>query len=300
MKTSDIGNLLALGALWGGSFLFMRMGAGEFGGMALAGMRALVAGVCFVPLFASAARRTEMRQHWRAITVVGITNSALPFVLFAYAALVLPAGLSAIFDAITPLLVAGSGWLWLKERLSRSQLAGLLLGFAGVLWLIGDNVHIEGSMQSVLACLACVGATVCYAFSVHYSRRRLAAVSPLASAAGSQIVAAIVLLPLTVAAWPATSPGASAWGAMLGLGVACTAIAYVMFFQLIARVGAARTMTVLYLIPAFGVLWGWLFLGETFSAAMGLGCIVILAGTALISRPARIGNRNGVQVEPSM
>lgn len=300
MKTSDLANLLLLGALWGASFLFMRMGADAFGGMALAGVRAAMAGVCFLPLLASNARRAEMHRHWRAIALVGVTNSALPFVLFAYAALALPAGLSAIFDAITPLLVAASGWLWLGERLSRTQLAGLLLGFAGVLWLIGDSVHVQGGVQSLLACLACIGATVCYAFSVHFSRRRLAGVSPLTSAAGSQMVAAVVLLPFTAWSWPAAMPGAGAWVAVLGLGIACTAVAYVMFFHLIARVGAARTMTVLYLIPAFGVLWGWMFLGEAFSAAMGAGCGVILVGTALISRPGSPRNRADVQIEPSM
>jgi drug/metabolite transporter (DMT)-like permease len=282
MKRSDIAVLLLLGALWGASFLFMRMGASEFGSMPLAGMRAIGAAICFTPLFASRHRVVELRAYWKPLAVMGLTNSALPYVLFSFAAQILPAGLSAIFDAITPLLVAASGWLWLNEKLNAPHMAGLVIGLAGVLWLIGDTAGFgHGGTGTILAMAACVAATVCYAFSVHYSHRHLKAVSPMTAAAGSQLVAALALAPSTIWLWPAKAPGAQAWIAMLGLAVACTAVAYVLFFRLIARAGAARTMIVLYLIPAFGVLWGSLFLGEAFTVAMAVGCAVILFGTAL-------------------
>ncbi len=282
MKRSDITVLLLLGALWGASFLFMRMGASEFGSMPLAGMRAIGAAACFAPLFASRHRVAELRAYWKPLAVMGLTNSALPYVLFSFAAQILPAGLSAIFDAITPLLVAASGWLWLNEKLNAPHMTGLVIGLAGVLWLIGDTAGFgHGVAGTMPAMLACVAATVCYAFSVHYSHRRLKTVSPMTAAAGSQLVAALALAPSTVWLWPAKAPGAQAWIAMFGLAVACTAVAYVLFFRLIARAGAARTMIVLYLIPAFGVLWGSLFLGEAFTAAMAVGCAVILLGTAL-------------------
>lgn len=282
MKSRDIASLILLGALWGGSFLFMRMAADPFGVMALAGMRAIVAALCFVPLMASRSHLAEWRAHWRPIVIAGITNSALPFVLFALAARHLPAGLSSIFDAITPLLVAASGWLWLGERLDAMRTLGLIVGLAGVLWLIGGNT--SGATLdhgSLWAMAACVGATVCYAFSVHYSRRRLRDVSPMTSAGGSQIVAAIVLAPTTFLAWPAQNPSMPAWLATVALGVACTAFAMLLFFRLIAHAGTARTMTVLYLIPVFGVLWGWLFLKETITASMVIACVVILLGVAL-------------------
>ncbi|MFC5742677.1 DMT family transporter [Dyella tabacisoli] len=282
MKRSDIAALLLLGALWGASFLFMRMGADAFGSMPLAGLRAIGAALCFAPMLASRRYMTELRAHWRPIAVVGLTNSALPYVLFSYAAQSLPAGLSAIFDAITPLLVAASGWLWLSEKLDTPRILGLLIGLAGVLWLVGDTAGLgHGNAHAGWAMAACVGATVCYAFSVHYSHRRLRTVSPMSTTAGSQIVAALLLTPSTIWQWPAQTPSTQAWLAMLGLAVACTAVAYLLFFRLIARVGAARSMTVLYLIPAFGVLWGTLFLGETFTMAMAVGCVVILLGTAL-------------------
>ena len=291
--------LVLLGALWGASFLFMRMGADAFGAMALAGMRALIGGACFLPLFMAPERRAEWRAHWKPILLVGITNSALPFVLFSLAAKVLPAGLSSIFDAITPLLVAASGWLWLSEKLSAQSVAGLLLGLIGVVWLVGDSAF-AGSYgaNAVWAMAACIGATVCYAFSVHYSHRRLRHVSPLTAAASSQIVAAAVLLPTTIWLWPAVTPTAAAWGAMIGLAVACTSVAYVLFFHLIAQIGTTRTMTVLYLIPAFGVLWGWWFLREAVTPGMISGCMVILAGVALTLGPVRTKTMKPVVQEP--
>jgi drug/metabolite transporter (DMT)-like permease len=282
MKRSDIAVLLLLGALWGGSFLFMRMGANEFGSMPLAGMRAIGAAICFIPLLASREHITELRVYWRSISVFGIANSALPFVLFSFAAQHLSAGLSAIFDAITPLLVAASGWLWLNEKLDAPRIAGLIVGLAGVLWLVGGTAGFgHGGTGTGWAMAACVMATVCYAFSVHYGHRRLRTVSPMTATAGSQVVAAVLLTPSTLWLWPAKMPGVHAWIAMFGLAVACTSVAYVLFFRLIARVGTARTMTVLYLIPAFGVLWGTVFLGEAFTMVMAVGCAVILLGTAL-------------------
>ena len=280
MKRTDLAVLLSLGALWGGSFLFMRMGAGEFGSLVLAGLRAIGAALCFLPLLASRSRLREWRAHWKPIAVIGLTNSALPFVLFSFAAKSLPAGLSSIIDAVTPIFVALIGWLWLGERLDATRGAGMLVGFAGVLWLAGNTlrVHVGGAGWALAAC---VGATVLYGYSVNYTRQWLGGVSPLVVAAGSQIVAALLLTPTTLWLWPTHTPHAPAWLAALALAVLCTAVAYVMFFRLIAHIGPARTMTVLYLIPAFGVLWGALFLGEAFTTTMAIGCAIILLGTAL-------------------
>ena len=282
MKKSDIAALLLLGALWGASFLFMRMGADQFGSMALAGMRAIGATICSIPLLASRQRLAEMRAHWRPIAIVGLANSALPFALFSYAAQSLPAGLSAIFDAIAPLLVAASGWLWLGETLTAPRAGGLLIGLTGVVWLIGGTVgfgHGGGSVGWAMA--ACVGANICYTFGAHYSQRRLRGVAPLTVATGSQIAAAALLLPFTVWLWPSKAPTAQAWFAMFGLAAACTSLAYVLFYRLMARMGSTRTMTVLYLIPVFGVLWGLIFLREAVTLTMAGGCAVILLGVAL-------------------
>ncbi|WP_445145738.1 DMT family transporter [Dyella sp. Tek66A03] len=289
MKKSDIAALLLLGAIWGASFLFMRMGADQFGGMALAGMRAIGAAVCSLPLLLSRRRLAEMRTHWRPIAIVGLANSALPFVLFSYAAQSLPAGVSAISDAIAPLLVAASGWMWLGERLDATRASGLLIGLTGVVWLVAGTVGFgHGGEATGWAMAACVGANVCYTFGAHYSQRRLRGVAPLSVATGSQVAAAVLLLPFTVWLWPAKMPGVQAWLAMFGLAAACTSIAYVLFYRLMSRIGATKSMAVLYLIPVFGVLWGLVFLHEPVTPAMAGGCTIILLGVALTTGLVRL------------
>jgi drug/metabolite transporter (DMT)-like permease len=283
-----------LGALWGASFLFMRMGADQFGSIALAGMRAIGAAVCSLPLLASRQRIGEMRTHWRPIAVVGIANSALPFLLFSYAAQSLPAGVSAISDAIAPLLVALSGWLLFGERLDAIRASGLVIGLTGVVWLVAGTVgfaHGHGSTPTGWAMVACVGANVCYAVGGHYSQRRLRGVTPLSVATGSQLAAAVLLLPFTVWMWPAKTPSVQAWLAMFGLAAACTSLAYVLFYRLMARIGATRSMAVLYLIPVFGVLWGLIFLHEPVTVTMAGGCAVILLGVALTTGFLRLRPR---------
>jgi drug/metabolite transporter (DMT)-like permease len=281
MKKSDIAVLLLLGAIWGASFLFMRMGADEFGGMALAGMRAIGAAICSIPLL-TRSRLAEMRAHWRDIAVIGLTNSALPFVLFSYAAQSLPAGVSAISDAIAPLLVALSGWLLLGEKLDATRASGMVIGLTGVIWLVAGTVGFNGGHHaSVWAMAACVGANVCYTIGAHYSQHCLRGVSPLSVATGSQLAAAVMLLPFTVWLWPAKTPGLPAWLAAFGLAAICTSLAYVLFYSLMSRIGASRSMAVLYLIPVFGVVWGLVFLHEPVTLAMAGGCVVILLGVAL-------------------
>jgi drug/metabolite transporter (DMT)-like permease len=293
MKTSDIIALLLLGAIWGASFLFMRMGADEFGGMALAGMRAIGAAICSAPLLLSRQRLKEMATQWRPIVIVGLANSALPFVLFSYAAKSLPAGVSAISDAIAPLLVALSGWMLFSEKLNATQASGLVIGFTGVVWLVAGTVGFgeHGAAASGWAMAACVGANVCYTVGAHVSHRTLRGVTPLSVATGSQLAAAAVLLPLTVWMWPARMPGVTAWAAMFGLAAICTSLAYVLFYRLMARVGASRSMVVLFLIPVFGVAWGLLFLHEPVTLAMAGGCVVILLGVALTTGLLRLRNR---------
>jgi drug/metabolite transporter (DMT)-like permease len=289
MKKSDLAVLLTLGALWGASFLFMRMGANQFGGMALAGMRAIGAAICSIPLLASRERLSELRANWWPVTLIGLSNSALPFVLFSYAAKSLPAGLSAIFDAIAPLLVAASGWLWLGQKLNAVRAGGLVIGLLGVVWLIGGNLSLgHGGATVGWAMAACVGANVCYTFGAHYSQHRMRTVTPLTVAIGSQFAAALMLLPFTIWLWPAKMPDAHAWVAMFGLAAGCTSLAYVLFYRLLAHVGSAPAMAVLYLIPVFGVIWGALFLGEAVTLAMAGGCVVILLGVALTTGMLRL------------
>ena len=280
MKTSDLSELVGLAALWGASFLFMRLGAAEFGPVALAAVRVAGAALVLLPLLRWRGQVGELRRHWRSIFVVGITNSALPFLCFSYAALSITAGLSSIFNASTPLFGAVLGWLWLKDRPSGPRIAGLAIGFAGVLGLAWEKASFKpgGSGWAILACLA---AALMYGLSANYTKRRLQGVAPLSVAAGSQLSAALVLALPALWWWPAAMPSARAWAMVALLAVLCTGVAYLLYFRLIAHIGPANAITVTFLIPAFAVLWGWLFLAEPLTAAMAVGCAVILLGTAL-------------------
>ena len=282
MKLSDLALLLSLAALWGGSYLFLRMGAGEFGPVALAGCRAAGAALLLLSLLLRRGGVGELRAHWKPIAVVGLAQNALPYLLFSFAALSINAGFSAILTATTPLFAAVVAWRWLGEKLSAPRLAGLAIGLAGVLWLAWDRIGAKtGGAAAGWAVGACLVAAFLYGWAANFAKQRLNRVTPLAVATGSQVTSALVLALPAVVWWPANPPSLRAWGALAALAFACTAVAYVLFFRLIAAVGAARTVTVTFLIPVFGVLWGGLFLGEPFTLAMGLGGTVVLLGTAL-------------------
>jgi drug/metabolite transporter (DMT)-like permease len=280
VKSSDLGELIALAALWGGSFLFMRMGAAEFGPVALAAVRVVGATLFLLPLLRMRGQLAVLRAHWKPIFVVGILNSALPFLCFSYAALSITAGLSSIFNASTPLWGALIAWLWLNDRLTPSRIVGLAIGFAGVLWLAWDKASFKpgGSGWAIVACLA---ATFCYGLAASFTKRHLTGIAPLAVATGSQLSAALALLIPAFIWWPQTMPSHHAWIAAALLAFACTGIAYVLYFRLIAHVGPANAISVTFLIPVFAVVWGWMFLGEGLTAAMVAGCAVILVGTGL-------------------
>jgi drug/metabolite transporter (DMT)-like permease len=243
-----------------------------------------------MPLLLLRGQSAALRRHWRPIALVGITNSALPFLCFGYAALSITAGLSAIFNAAAPLFGAVIAWLWLRDRLTPARVAGLAIGFAGVLWLAWDKASFKPGGTG-WATLACVAATLSYGFSASFTKKHLGGVPPLAVAAGSQLAAALALLLPALLWWPAAMPSAGAWAAVALLALLCTGVAYVMYFRLIARIGPANAISVTFLVPGFAVLWGWIFLGERVSLSMLGGGAVILLGialaTGLLKPPAR-------------
>lgn len=289
MKSSDLAELTLLAAIWGASFLFMRLGAHEFGPIAMAALRVGLASLALLPLLAARQGLAELRRAWRPLLVLGLLNSALPFALFSYAALSITAGLSSILNATTPLWGAIVAWAWLSQRLTAARLLGLLLGFAGVAFLAWDKASFKpgGSGWAILACL---GAALSYGIAASFTKRHLAPLSPLTVATGSQFTAALMLAGPAAALWPAQPPSLRAWVGVVLLALLCSALAYILYFRLMRRIGPSNTIAVTFLIPVFAVLWGWLFLAETFTPAMALGCAIVLLGTALavglLPRPA--------------
>ena len=284
MKGRDLLELIGLAALWGASFLFMRVGAGQFGAVALAELRVAGAAAALFPFVVYRRELGVLRQHWKPILVLGITNSAIPFLAFAYALLTISGGLSSIFNAASPLFAATIAWLWLNDRLNASRTVGLMIGFAGVIGLVVSKSGIgagAAGRSTLLAVLACIVAASAYGFSANFTKRYLAGVPTMAVAAGSQLSAALVLAVPAALFWPEVTPGIVAWLGLAALAVFCTGLAYVIFFRLIANVGPANAITVTFLIPAFAVAWGAMFLGEQVTLEMLIGCAVILLGTAL-------------------
>jgi drug/metabolite transporter (DMT)-like permease len=272
--------LIVLAAIWGASFLFLRMGAPDFGVVPLIALRVGIAAILLLPVMRTAAARAEFRNNVGALFVVGITNSALPFCLLTYAALYVSAGVDSILNATTPLWTAVIGFLWFGAPLKRMQVVGLLTGFAGVVVLAWDAVGAGGEDALIAVASAVLGA-LSYGFAANYSRRKLSGVRPFVSAFGSQALAAIVLAPAAFVLWPHTPIHTINWVAVVLLGVLCTAIAYLLYFALIRNAGAQYAASVTFLIPVFGVVWGAVFLHETITPQAGLGCLVILLGTAL-------------------
>ena len=286
MSRRDLVELVALAALWGGSFLFMRIAVPAFGPFALAALRVAGASLLLLPLLAARGELPALRRHWRAIAVVGVTNSAIPFACFAYAALTIDAGVSAIFNSATPLFAAVIAWLWLADRMTPLRIVGLVVGFAGVVWIAWDRAGATMAASagaSPLAVAACIFGALCYGVAPSVTKRRLGGVPPLAVATGSQIAATLLLAVPAVAAWPVASISAGEWAAAAALAFFCTGLAYILYFRLIAHAGPANAVAVTYLVPIFAVLWGGLFLDERLTPSLVLGCVVIFVGTALVT-----------------
>ena len=292
MRRRDIAELLALAALWGAAFLFMRVAVPAFGPLALAFLRVFGAALVLVPLLAVRGELATVRRHWGTIAVVGFVNSALPFLCFAYAAQTLNAGVSAIFNSATPLFAAIVAWLWLGDRMTPLRVVGLAIGFAGVLWIGWDKAGF-GPGGSATAIGACLLATMSYGIAPSLTKRRLSGVPPLAVAAGSQVAAALFLAVPSALAWPAQAPSAQAWLMVALLAFFGTGLAYLLYFRLIANAGPANAVAVTYLIPIFAVVWGGVFLGERLTLPLVAGCAVIFIGTALATGmlPARSARR---------
>lgn len=284
MPARDAIDLVILGALWGASFLFMRVAAPAFGPVTLIAVRVSIAAVLLLPLMARERGLAQARTAAGPLVLVGALNTAIPFTLFAYAALTLPAGLSSVLNASVPLFGALVGLVWLGQRPRPQQVAGLALGFAGVLVLAWPRLSSPADWRAVVAAIA---ATVLYAVSAHLTRQTLGGVRPLVVAGGSMAGAAALLLPFAFVWPPAAMPSSGAWLTALALGVASTAIAYVMYFRLIARSGPTVAMMVTYLVPVFGVTWGALFLGERLASTALAGGALVLSGVALATLQPR-------------
>ena len=269
--------LIVLAAIWGASFLFMRVAAPQFGAAALVEVRLALGAVILLP-FLWQARALFPARRWPLLALVGAINSAVPFVLFAWAAQRAPAGVGAICNALAVLFTALVAVAFFGEKISARRGVGLLAGFAGVVVLASSKT---AGAEVGAAVAAGTFAAFLYGIGANMVRKYLTGVTPAAVAAATLSCAALLTLPFALADWPSGPISASAWTSAALLGVMCTGIAFVMYYRLIARIGAARSVTVTYLVPLFGVLWAWALLGEPLTLAMGIAGALIVGGVVL-------------------
>ncbi len=279
MPVKDLFALLLLGAIWGGSFIFMRVAVPEFGIFALVEVRTLLATLVLLAVLAVRGGMGDMFSHWKAIALIGAVNTAIPFTLFNYSSLHLEAGVNAILNATAPMFGAMIAFFWLSDRLTKKAVVGLVIGFTGVTVISVQKIGDQGI--SILPIVTALLATSCYGLAASMMKKYLQGVKPLAVATGSQASASLLLLPLALYTMPESMPSAVAWNNAIALAVLGTGLAYILYFSLIANLGPAKAITVAYLVPLFGIVWGLVFLSEKLSLQTLLGGGLILSGVAL-------------------
>jgi drug/metabolite transporter (DMT)-like permease len=281
--------LVVLAATWGASFIFIDVAVPALGAIAMAGSRALIASAALA-LYALAAR-SALRTGVRPATValVGAVNVAAPFALISAAQLTIPPSLAAIINATAPLFSAVLAALFLGRGLTARTGAGLALGLVGVALVVGlAPVDLDG--RTLLAAASSTAAAACYAAGGHLTQRHFSGVSPLAAATSQQLAAGLLLAPLLLADPPREAPDPGQVAAVLALALGASGFAYLIYFRLIAELGATSALTVTYLVPVFGVLWAALFRGDEITLGMIAGALLVLAGVALVTGASSRGS----------
>jgi len=283
MRRADAARLVLLAAIWGGAFPFMRVAAPALGAIWTAELRVLIGGLALLAWLRLAGVEVGLRAHARAYLVVGSIGIALPFALYAYAATHAPASLLSIVNAASPMFGLAWSAAFGDERLGAAKLAGLGLGLAGVALIAGPAPD-AGDAQFGWAIAAALGACCAYGVVGVLMKRFAGDVSGRTMGAGNQLAAALVLAPLLPFALPPDAPSGLVVANVLALGLLASGVAFLLYFRLIADVGATRALTVTYLVPLFGVAFGVVFLGESLAASALAGGVLIVAGTVLVTR----------------
>lgn len=281
MRPQDLARLVALAAMWGGSYLFMRYAVSHLGAVLMIEMRVLIAGIALAAVIYATGGAIGWREHWRAFAFQGVVGIALPFVLIAQALTAIDASTAAILNALSPLFASIVAAVWIRDPVTPAKAAGIALCIAGTAVLVGWTPTAMTSRELLAASMS-VAATALYGYTIVFTKVKLRTASPMGTSAGTLLIAALALLPFTPADRDLSAVPAMAWLAVLGLAIVSTTFAYILYYRLIADVGPVKAITVTLLVPIFGMLWGVLFLGEPLTPGRIAGCAIILAGCSLI------------------
>jgi drug/metabolite transporter (DMT)-like permease len=274
--------LTLLGAIWGGSFLFMRVAAGDFGPFALVEVRLALGATVLLP-FLWRARTQFTPALWRHLAWISAINSAVPFILFAWGAEHAPAGVGAITNSMAVMFAALVAFIFYGEQIGARRALGLLAGFVGVVILASGKT---AGTSVAPAALAGTSAAFLYGIGVNVIRRHLKGIPASAIAAATLTTASLLVLPLALYTWPTRAIPTMSWVSAILLGVLCTGTAFAIYYRLIHRIGGPRAATVTYLVPLFGVIWAWLALGEAPTLSMAASAALILGGVAMSQQRA--------------
>ena len=269
-----------LGAVWGSAFMFIKIATPELGPIALVNIRLAVAGLIFIPFLLQQKYLKHFRSNLKSILVLSVINTALPFSLFAYASLESSSNMLSILNGTTAIMAVVISTIWLKIRLNLFQIMGVFIGLFGIVVLANpDNVYI--SMKATIFCLS---AAFCYALSANYIQKFAYKTNTIVLIGWSLVIASVLLLPVTFFNLPSQFPSNNVIFSILWLGVISTGVAFLGYVRLIEKVGAVKTATVAYFIPVFGVIWGYIFLGEPITLQILIGMILILIGIVFTNK----------------
>lgn len=283
MRPLETISLLAMAALWGASFVFQRLLVPLFGPFPNTFLRLIIAGIALILFCLVTRHRLSFKGQWQILFVLGILSSALPYTLFAFGAQSLSAAILSVLNATAPMFGALFASLLLKEKLTKSQKTGLLIGTAGVAMVskIWDS-HLGDS--AFLGFIACLLAAASYGLSSVLAGMRAKDIPPLTLATAGQLLGGLTLTPFALFLWPAAPLPASVWPKMVAFAILCSATPFLLYMWLLNRVGPTKALTVTFLIPVFGTLWGLLILREPLGTIQLIGGVVIVLGTAFVLR----------------
>lgn len=284
MSTKNSLLLILLSAIWGGSFIFMRVLAPVFGAVGTANIRLLIGAIFLLTIYRLIRYQIHWKRDWKLFLVIGIINSALPFTFFSFAALHIPASISVVINSMTPMFGALFEKIILKGSLTINKLMGLVIGTIGVIIISGSKT-LSGTPESYVAIFACLAATFCYGLSGALVKKYGKQVEAKAMAGGSQLFAGFVLLPFLATSGFSTPITYDIILTVIVFGVLCSAIAYLIYYHLINTAGPTIALSVTFLMPVFGILWSKIILNEVITGQMILGAFIILIGIYLIIKP---------------
>ena len=298
MSLVQLTALLSLGAVWGASYIFIRVAVEPFGPLFLMFLRVLLSGLILVGYARLRRVQLNIRGHWRQFLLLGLLGSALPFSLIGWAELTVTASMAAILMSTTPLFTIFVAAIGLGERLTAAKLLGALLGIIGVSITV-SGAEMELTPDVIAATLALLLATLSYACGGVFAKRAFSGLNNLSMSCGQLLGASFVLTPFAFANLPEHSLPAEAIGALLALAVVCTALAYQLYYYLLIHAGPLNALTVTLLMPVFGVLWGALLLGEHISPGMLAGLVIVLGSVGLVTGMLSPRRRNLRGTQPA-